>query len=151
MLKFAILFYASILLTPDLRAQSKQSNSNISRVLNFKYSGFGDNNYSTMQGQIYISIKPTELKDTLQALAGAKVTVLDPKGILSQILYTNKKGEFTIRFRNGTYSLLIEKGGYQPILVENYMGKDDQFCFIEILMEKGSQKQNFRIPDNKLD
>ena len=114
-----------------------------SRVLNFQYSGYGDNVYAIIYGDIYQIDTTKQLADSLQPLSNVIIKAEQNGKTVS----SDKDGHFTIELEKGKFTLLITKQGYQSIRLKNFVSDPDQLSFTKIILEKGVNLQTFKISE----
>jgi hypothetical protein len=117
-------------------------NEKKSRVLKFEYGGYGDTNKASIYGDIYEYDTTYNSKDSLHPLTNVSVKV-EHNNLTT---FTDTAGQFTLGFDKGTFNLVIEKEGYQPLSVTNYFSNPDQITHAIILLERGTDLQKYEIP-----
>lgn len=135
----SILMLTTIVYASCSNKKWQRSNS---RVAYFHYGGYSDTLYSTLEGEIFHLDTSVKTKDSLLPVQGAEITVLN----YSKTYTSDSNGKFVINLKNGNFSLLVSKQGFQPLLINNYRSDPDQISGIKIYLEHGTEQQSFEIP-----
>jgi hypothetical protein len=116
-----------------------------SKVLSFQYSGYDDNSYAIIYGDVYQSDTTKHFADSLQPLSNVIIKAEQNGKTVS----SDTGGHFKIELEKGMFTLLITKQEYQSIRLTNYVSDPDQLSFTKIILAKGNGLQSFKIPDRK--
>jgi hypothetical protein len=112
-----------------------------SRVDYFEYQGYGDTIVSLLYGTVVE--KESDGKTGLTPLEEVIVTVKGTNTTDS----TKADGEFVVGLPDGIYELSIQKPGYQTLVLSNYVSDPDRVSVTKIILVKGSDVQQIKIPD----
>lgn len=133
------LFAATMVLIACSRVKRLQP---ASRVSYFHYGGYGDTLYATLNGQVVFVDTSIQSKDSLAALAAVTISIAG----YDRVVTSDRNGQFVINLGKGVFSLQVNKGGFQPLLIKNYVSNPDQFSAVKICLEKGREQQVVVIP-----
>jgi len=139
-MRHPILFVCLLMISCTIKPSQEEK----SRVIEFTYGGFGDTIYATLEGYVRSQATKTPF-DSMPPLKDVEITVEQT----NQKVLTDEKGYFSIATTNSVYNLIVRKKGYQPLRIMNYASVDDQFSMVDVILEKGSVLQEYRIPDWK--
>jgi hypothetical protein len=139
---FALLTLPACIDPPKRNKSSPIRDERKSRVLSFEYSGYDDNAYAILYGDVYQVDTTKQGVDSLTHLPNVTIKVEQN----SKTVSTDTGGHFMIELAKGTFSLIVSKQGYQPIRLTNFVSDPDQVSFTKIILEKGSDLQAFEIP-----
>jgi hypothetical protein len=116
-----------------------QENKN-SRVEHFEYQGYGDTVVAMLFGEILTAKKDSPA--VFIPLPDVLVTV----DSLVKTVKTDNKGQFELGLFSGTYKLIINKPGYQPLQISQYVADGDRVSIVKIILSLGDSLQNYSIP-----
>jgi hypothetical protein len=115
-----------------------------SELIDFKYQGYSDTIYALIEGQIFIENGfNKETIDSVKIVSNRP----NPK---DTIAYTDKNGRFLTGFCKGTFTVYIQKKGYQTIKLINYESDPDQVSRLKAILRKGNGEIVYDISKDKM-
>lgn len=91
--------------------------------------------YSIVYGTVLIRNSKSPLKDVL----------IFSKKSVDVKSYTNENGVGHLALKSGTYTILIEKEGYQSIKLINYEARPDQVAGFKVYLTKGEGERTYDV------